>query len=308
MQKALLILFLAFTIPASSQSWAAPGATWYYDFSFPTWVGPFNYGYERIQNIGDTIINTKQYNKLQIYREWYDWQTQSMDDYYVPQLEFTRSDSGIVYYYRDSAEYVLYDFNAQPGDTWVLRGEFEGLQCDTGSVVVDSISYRIINGDTLRVLRTSPINWTSISFTYQPILEKLGGFANLLPYTICLSDIPQGYGLRCYSDSTGWMYHDPNWAFACDDITSVAEPIQSNPFTVVSDVQSHLLRLSGAPIKVGAVIQIYNPNGQLVQEEICDAENRVEVSFAPQAGGIYFVVVMGEEGRVSEKFFAGANE
>lgn len=302
MKKLLLFLFISVTIPSMGQSWAAPGATWYYDFSFPTWSGPFNQGYERIQNIGDTVINGRQYNKLQIYREWYDWQTQSMDDYYVPQLEFTRIDSGVVYYYRDSADYVLYDFNAQPGDTWVLRGEFEGLQCDTGSVVVDSISYRIINGDTLRVLRTSPINWTSISFTYQPILEKVGSLANLLPYTICLTDIPQGYSLRCYSDSTGWMYQNPNWTYPCDDIMSLDEPEQDVSFTITADVQSNSIKLNGALIKDGALIQVYDSYGRLLMEQSAVTNGSAELNLDISAGGIYFVMVITETNRVSQPF------
>ncbi len=306
MKKLLLILFAALTLPSFSQSWAAPGATWYYDLSIYTFPGLLD-GYERIQNIGDTVINSRQYNKLQIYREWYNPSTQTNDSYYVPQLEFTRSDSGVVYYYRDSADYVLYDFNAQPGDTWVLRNEFENSPCDTSSIIVDSISFRIINGDTLRALRTSPLNWTGITFYYPPLIEKIGGMANLFPYTMCITDIPQGNNLRCYSDSTGWTYQNPYWMFPCDDIMRVEEPIQSNSFTIISDVQSHMLTLTGTPIRVGTVIQIYNANGQLVLEKISESENSVQVNFAGVAGGIYFVTVTGEESRVSEKVWITGN-
>lgn len=302
MKKLLLILFAAITFPSYSQSWAAPGATWYYDFT--SWAMPMSQpGFERIQNIGDTIINSRQYNKLQIYREWYDASTQTTNSYYVPQLEFTRSDSGVVYYYRDSADYVLYDFNAQPGETWVLRNEFENTPCDTSSVVVDSISVMIINGDTLRTLRTSPLNWSGITFNYPPLVEKIGGLSNLFPYTMCITDLPQGYGLRCYMDSTGWMYQSPNWPYACDDIMSVREPVPHVPFSVIPDLQSHVLTLSGAPIRTGAVIQIYNANGQLLLEEISDSENTLQVNFAGVPGGIYFVTVNGEKSRVSERFF-----
>jgi hypothetical protein len=301
MKKLLLVLFVAATLPSFAQSWAAPGATWYYDFT--VYAMPFpQYGYERIQNIGDTVIGSYQYNKLQIFRAWYDQQNQQVMSYTLPQLEFTRADSGVVYYYRDSADYVLYDFNAQPGETWVLRNEFEGTMCDTSSIVVDSIATVIINGDTLRVLRTSPVNWSGITFYYERMIEKIGSLANLFPYTMCVTDIPQGYGLRCYSDSTGWIYQSPNWAYACDDIMSVEEPAQEETFSIIPDMQLHKLTLTGSVIKVGAMIQVYNSNGQLVAEEISKGQGSVEINLAVE-GGVYFVTVVGEEGRVSGKVF-----
>jgi hypothetical protein len=305
MKKLLLFLFISAALPGMSQSWAAPGATWYYDFMTPT--PPLYYGYERIQNIGDTIINSKQYNKLQIFRVWYDTSTQITNTYYVPQLEFTRADSGVVYYYRDSADYVLYDFNAQPGDTWVLRGEFEGLWCDTSSVVVDSISVRIINGDTLRALRTSPVNWTGITFHYPPLVEKLGSMANLFPYTMCMSDIPQGYNLRCYSDSTGWMWQNPNWLYPCDDIMSVQDPVQNESFAIVYDLQSHAIKLNGALIKDGALIHVYDSYGRLVAEEFASTSGSAELHLNAAAGGIYFVSVCSEGIQASQPFFMSNN-
>jgi hypothetical protein len=284
-----------------SQSWAAPGATWYYDFVsfFPS----SSNGYERIQNIGDTIINSRQYNKLQIYREWFEQSTQSTNSYYVPQLEFTRVDSGVVYYYRDSADYILYNFNAQPGETWVLRGEFEGLWCDTSSVVVDSIATVIMNGDTLRVLRTSPVNWSGITFNYPRIIEKIGSLANLLPYTVCLTDIPQGYNLRCYSDSSGWMYQNPNWSYPCDDILSVNEPVQNESFTIIHDLQSNTITLNGAMIKDGSLIQVYDSYGRLRKEDFARSNGSVELNLDAAAGGIYFVSVYTEGIRASQSFF-----
>lgn len=302
MKKLLLILFIAASVPSIGQSWAAPGATWYYDFTAFIFPQPQS-GFERIQNIGDTVINSRQYNKLQIYRQWYDQSTQTTNTYYVPQLEFTRVDSGVVYYYRDSADYVLYDFNAQPGDTWVLRNEFENTPCDTSSIVVDSISIMIINGDTLRTLRTSPVNQAGITFNYPPLVEKIGGLANLFPYTMCITDLPQGYGLRCYSDSTGWMYQSPTWPYACDDIMSVREPAPSTTFTVVPDALSHTLTLTGTLIRAGAVIQVYNSSGQLVLEEMARSGNNAVLNFAAATGGIYFVTVTAENSRVSVPFF-----
>lgn len=290
MKNFLLALFISFSVSSFAQSWAAPGATWYYDLTI--YAMPFpQYGYERIQNIGDTIIGTHQYNKLQIFRSWYNAQAQQTTNYTLPQLEFTRADSGVVYYYRDSAEYVLYNFNAQPGETWVLRNEFDWTTCDTASVVVDSIATTIINGDTLRVLRTSPVSFNGITFMYPRIIEKIGSLANLLPYTLCVTDIPQGYNLRCYSDSTGWTYHNPNWTYACDDLLGVQDIQQQQSFTVYQDMQSQTLTLSGTQIQSGSLIQIYDSRGLLVQQMNSQNSGSTVLNVAGLPSGIYYVSV-----------------
>lgn len=290
MKNFLLALFISFSVSSFAQSWAAPGATWYYDLTI--YAMPFpQYGYERIQNIGDTIIGTHQYNKLQIFRSWYNAQAQQTTNYTLQQLEFTRADSGVVYYYRDSAEYVLYNFNAQPGETWVLRNEFEWTQCDTASVVVDSIATTVINGDTLRVLRTSPVSFNGITFMYPRIIEKIGSLANLLPYTLCVTDIPQGFNLRCYSDSTGWTYHDPNWTFACDDLLGMHEAQQQQFFTLYQDMQSQTITLSGTQIQSGSLIQIYDSRGILVQQMNSQNSGSTVLNVAGLPSGIYYVSV-----------------
>ncbi len=301
MKNFILALFLSFSVSSFAQSWAAPGATWYYDLTI--YAMPFpQYGYERIQNIGDTIIGTHQYNKLQIFRSWYNPQAQQTTNYTLPQLEFTRADSGVVYYYRDSAEYVLYNFNAQPGETWVLRNEFEWTQCDTASVVVDSIATTIINGDTLRVLRTSPVSFNGISFLYPRIIEKIGSLANLLPYTLCVTDIPQGYNLRCYSDSTGWTYHNPYWTYACDDLLGMHDVQQQQFFTLYQDMQSQTITLSGSQIQSGSLIQIYDSRGLLVQQMNSQNSGSTVLNVAGLPSGIYYVSVTSGNSFASKPF------
>lgn len=300
MKKLLLLSVLVISTQSFAQSWAAPGATWYYDFQYFQLTG-----FERIQNMGDTMIGAYQYNKLQIYRQWYDMANQQTGNYTLPQYEFTREDSGVVYYYRDSADYVLYDFNAQAGDTWVLRNEFSGTPCDTSSVVVDSTAITVINGDTLRVMRTSPLNWNGITFQYPRIVEKIGSFANLFPYTMCVTDIPQGYGLRCYTDSSGWTYHNPAFSSSCDDMMGIHENTSQSALTVIPDLQSRVLKLRGSAIQNGSVIQIYNSNGQLIAQQASETVNAIEVNLPINSSGIYFVTVTKGQSRVSVPFYAG---
>jgi hypothetical protein len=302
MKKLLFFLLLAAALPSFGQSWAAPGATWYYDFQYFAMTG-----YERVQKIGDTTINNLQYDKLQIFRSYYDQSSQMYGSYYVSQLEFTRADSGVVYFYRDSVDYVLYDFNAQTGDTWLLHGEpqFNGGPCDTGSVVVDSVSSMIVNGDTLRIKHTSPVNWNGITF-FMPVAEKIGGMANLLPTAICVTDVPQGYNLRCYSDSTGWTYQNPNWNYACDDMMGVDEANPQETFSLIYNNDANLLTLTGEQIIMGAVIEVFDARGQLIQRVTAASNHTVNLNLPGVAAGVYMVNVTTNQFHSSQKFFVDA--
>ncbi|HTL81210.1 MAG TPA: T9SS type A sorting domain-containing protein [Bacteroidia bacterium] len=290
-----LIVFICCCPFAKAQSWAAPGATWYYNFQYFS-----QEGYERIQNTGDTVINSKQYNKLQIYRQFFDQSSQTSGSYYVSQLEFTREDSGVVYNYRDSADYVLYDFNAQPGDHWVVHGDpqFQTGICDTESIYVDSISTTVINATTLRVLYTSsPGN--KITFM-GPIIEKIGCSAYMFPYQNCVTDVPEGYGLRCYLDSANWNYHDPYYAnmtqlFGCDYITDVHSYQVDQAFEIFPQPANTSITI-GIPgfASRNEIIFIKDAEGKILKT-IPITSSRQQLSVEDLADGIYFISSSGND-------------
>lgn len=307
MKKLLLILLLFSAIPSFSQSWAAPGATWYYDFQYFACTG-----FERIQKTGDTIIEGRQYDKLEIFRKWRCFNPSDSGSYTIPQLEFTRAVNGIVYIYRDSADYVLYDFNAQAGDSWVVRAEtiMNSGVCDTGTVVTDSATTVIINGDTLRKIYTQPFdpNFPMMSF-YFPVVEKIGGLANLFPYQMCLTDIPQGYGLRCYFDSTGWTYHGPTYSnTSCDDMTGIHESITlANPLNIITDPSGHKITVISPQLNQGALLRIYDFRGQVMLEQSVYTAGSVELYFPSESSGIYFLTIFSENFFGSRSFIYAGN-
>lgn len=291
MKKLLLFFLLLTAAPAFAQSWAAPGATWYYDYIY------FNCtGFERIQRVGDTLIQGHQYDKLETFRKWRCIMPLDSGEYTVPAWAYTRIVNNQVLLWRDSADYVLYDFNAQPGTTWMsaVQMPFPIPPCDTGTLYCDSISYLYVNGDTLKMVYTHPIDVFSLTYwNNMPVIEKIGGLSNLFPIPMCVADIPQGFNLRCYSDSSGWNWHNPNFTSSCDDMTGLPDhPGENvNAVTIFADALLQKLTVTSALLKNGSVIRVYDCRGQLLLEENAETNGSAELNFATVNTGVYFITV-----------------
>lgn len=307
MKKLLLFLSLLTSGTAFAQSWAAPGATWYYNYTY------FNCtGFERIQRVGDTIIQGHQYDQLETYRKWRCIMPLDSGEYTEPMRAFTRDDNGRVLLWRDSVDYVLYDFNAVPGSTWqaAVQMQITVTPCDTGTLYCDSVSYMIANGDTLKMLYTHPLDWFTLNYTsYMPVVEKIGALSNLFPMPMCVADLPQGFILRCYSDSSGWSWQNPNITSTCDDMLSVGDISGEDvsAVTIASDPLLHKLTVKSALLKTGSVLRVYDCRGQLLLEENADADGSAELNFSVQNTGIYFVTVTNGNSFGSASFWYAGN-
>ena len=194
MKKIKLICFLTFLnlIQIKAQtSWAAPQATWYFTFDH------FAYGaYVKIEKVGDTLINGINCDVLQKTRIGYDYSSSFWDTVNLGREYTCVSLNGdTVFCFRNNHFYILYAFNAVPGNTWYVGGN--NINCDTiGKIRVDSIGTEIINSDTLRYLWTSPYANSRYSFSGK-IIEKLGCFGYMFPEPTCAVDGNEGGPFRC---------------------------------------------------------------------------------------------------------------
>ncbi|RLD18603.1 MAG: hypothetical protein DRI69_10020 [Bacteroidetes bacterium] len=191
-QKCMLLVLALYVCQLTAQSDFAPlGAAWTYTYvdhipMFPT--------YRPIVFVVEDIVT---------------WQGHLCSKIIVPEPPvngdfdtlylFDRNDS--VYYWSDfSVSFeLLYDFTAEPDDSWTIEGlsvtdttEFDPFL----TVFIDSINFSIYNNDTLRVMHHAP----SMYFDWgNAIIEGLGSDGFMLPI-FGLYESRLG-GLRCYSDA-----------------------------------------------------------------------------------------------------------
>lgn len=151
MKATLVSFFILFLCSNSNaQVWGHAGATWHYDY------GLFSGGLSTIEYVGDTTISNYTAQKLEVtYQEIYPQQngTTILGPSYTSNY-FTRYSGDSVFWYTQGQFYLLYDFGASPGDSWVIQETTSpGFLCDSTSVVevVDAGTVQI-NGQSLRYI------------------------------------------------------------------------------------------------------------------------------------------------------------
>ena len=290
--KILLTLLFAvlvqFCFGQNQNEWAPEGATWHYSYNNFSITG-----YIEIKYIGDSLIDGKVCKVLEKKLYSYDYVTTISDTINLG-LELTYSDSNKVYYYRFDQFFVLYNFNAQPGDWWEIAGWSIPGSCDSiGKIEVDSIGTIVINSDTLKYLKISrkdSSDWQLGSI----IVEKIGCIDHYMfpePF-MCALDMDEGGGpFRCYFDNTFGLYQS-GIASACDYITSIDYlDYPNNNLIIYPNPVKNILNINwDDKINRQLNIKIFNLTGQLVLETNIEKDNKnqyIDLSTLPS--NIYLI-------------------
>jgi hypothetical protein len=307
MKRILLIIFSVIVFaPGKTQPWAATGATWHYEFDdyvfCPPWY-PYGIGYVKISKTVDTVIAGKNCDVL-LKERWLHGCWGGGNLYVNLGYEYTYLDSGKVYRYINGHFTVLYDFNKNAGEYWLIEGD--STMCPNpfsrDTVWVQNTGTVIINSDTLKQLTLywnfqSPPNWM---FLYSPMIaEKIGPLGYMFPETNCIADYWEGGLLRCYTDSSGWSYQ-----------TNIAPYCEYYP-SGVNEFHDQF-SLSPSPNPTSGKFQITNAKHQISKVEITDvlgrevkslkvAKSKVEIDLTGEPLGLYFVRVWDEKGNTSIK-------
>lgn len=185
-----IFIFLFITVTVFGQDFSPVGAKWHY--SFPEFSSP-NQGYIMAESIKDTTVLGKNAKKLTI-------------THFPPtsspislQSEIVFSDSNKVYLFVYNQFRLLYDFNANQGDTiYVTEPYYSGNNLDTLiPVLIDSTKNEIIGGILKKVQYITSLG-TSWYFGFK-IIQDIGSDNYLLPYFAAADPAPGPF--RCYSDS-----------------------------------------------------------------------------------------------------------
>jgi hypothetical protein len=205
------------------------GAKWHVglieSFFFP------NQGYILIESVGDTVISGKNCRILTQTRYYSNGTSSGLDPL------FMYEDSGKVYNYFINDFYTLYDFNAQPGDTWTVVMPYPSPFASWNNpdslvkIIVDSISTTVIGGQSLKTLyvHSDSNDW----YFLNPIIENIGSMSGLFPYIYDWmdSDLPL---LRCYEDST--IYFQTNPSVDCELLITSIAPIHIEKNLTISPI------------------------------------------------------------------------
>lgn len=244
------------------QPFPADGANWHYDFS-----NGADEGYVNISHIGDTTLQGKYTSIVQKDRHRY---SHLQDEYYYDNLgtDFFHFDGDRVYVYRHEQFYVLWDFTAVPGDSWLIPGSFDA-GCDTTAMVtVVASGDTLIQGQKLRYIELQTDDEVQNHWAYHGIIvERIGPLHDYLfpsPTSHCVVDMFEGGALRCYQDDDYPLF-ETGLAPACDFMVGLNEMpdettfmLAPNPASKRVNIRFHLQEES----HVSA--QLFDLNGSLL--------------------------------------------
>ena len=221
MRKFLFLLsFGLMSLCINAQVWVDSGAVWHYDYSNLSTGGYVKYVYEK-----DTLILNKVCQKISKSTMDFYFDINGILHYWGETKwgsNYTYVSGDTVFYYRDNQFFVMYNFGASVGDTWIVSTTNEyGFCNDTSSVEVTETGTMLINGISLRYinLRPTPNSLVGLKGKY---VERIGCISTgiddlqtLFPSEYQCDSFPYEeefplYQFRCFEDQSFPLYNVAN--------------------------------------------------------------------------------------------------
>ncbi len=288
-KKAILILTLiSFPFIGTSQTWIETGATWHYN-----WSNISSGGFEKIEYIKDTLIDNKLCNKLTPvnYHFVYD-QNNILHLISQDTLEsrYTYVNGDTVFHIVNDTFEMLYNFGAQPGDTWNFYTDPNSSQCGPSGVLVDSIGTININNTNYRWIALSSLPNSRISIEGK-VIEYIGAMEDYL--------FPSGkncddgiaiefnqYDFSCYEDDNFPLYNisnrDCEYYLLVSGISELESTYRFHPNPTQGNV--HISRSSNSEIE----IKVHNSTGKEVYS-VFTTKNEIDLNLIELNEGVYFI-------------------
>jgi len=301
----LATLFMSRHSLHAQVEWAPIGATWHYTFR-----GGFGgeIEYLTLESIKDTIINDVNTKVLSqtIHRVDGDLDT-SLGNLYIYQ------DENQIYYWSNLEFELLYDFDADLGDTLKIKDPIDRMFHDPerdsiSYYIVDSLDVKEIGGETLNGLFLSPIDGQGSSdFQHGDwVYEKIGSQLYFIPVRITECDNECADVFRCYEDnSISYRAVD----YPCDTIverivsTRDSETLQNslqvyqNPIMSGNSLEFSVQASSKVTTDLGLIsFEVSDVSGRRIMPITVMQDREQRLSTAGFAPGIYFLIVHGRSG------------
>ena len=207
--KRIITLFLLFiSITTQGQVWVDHGATWYYD-----WSG-FLPAFDKIEYVGDTIIQSKNCQKLKTTGYKFapaQYGGDLINTYYG--FNFTHVSGDTVFYLVNGSFHILYNFGAHVGDRWDLGIDTNQTWCTHSLVEVQSTGSTLINGQSCEWISVITLPYSSAGLSGK-IYKRFGAVDDYLFPTPrnCDSAIVEwnDYNFSCFEDDSFTLYNVTN--------------------------------------------------------------------------------------------------
>lgn len=308
MKKLSFIILLSVSFSAQSQVWIAQNAIWHYDFQFIGDLGYYTYEYT-----GDSLVSGQMCQVIEHKKHNFghtpppDYQlvygnTQTVGHYYT----YVSGDT--VFYENNGEFFILVDFGANIGDSWIISTTNSGMMCndtsrvevvDTGSVIINSSSYRTV---TLETIQGSSYGLSGL------YVERFG--------LINTNTTSQLFPLQLNCDTmTIVEYYQVTFKCFEDDLFTLYNPSQEDcdwPKNYASIVEGQVSLINVFPNPVDEILQIdlpptvnqlhiYNSSGQQIMTMEVSSNSFVDAS--QLQAGTYFIQAIKDSGEIIRSEF-----
>lgn len=276
----VFLTFLSFSFSGISQNFAPIGAKWHY--SADDYSPPFNSNYILIESVKDTIVQGKNAKKL---NSTFFGGSGGSSPWAI---NIVYSDSNKVYLYRYNQFHLLYDFNANQGDTmYIIEPELGscGGNGDTLiEILVDSVKMENIGGVMKKVQYV-----TNLEFGWvigAKFIETVGSTHYLFPIHCTLPPIIDS--LRCYSDST----INYQLVVDCEELVTAINEYKKTEYTI----QTIVLNQLKLPDITGDFL-IYDLQGRIILSE----KIKTTINISNLNKGIYILILKTKDAQTKHK-------
>ncbi len=310
MRNTLLHLFIPISFAFAQQPYGK-NADWFLTFN-GNHMG-YGAGYGHVYHHKDSIIDGLEYQWMQHFLvtiirtgpnpEDLDYLSNGIANNF-----FYRTENNKVYYYSFdfSDSYLLFDFDAQIGDTVFFRDTLVYVDDSCthlpGYVVTDR-GTEMIDGKPMEYWDIDSIFWGGQFLEGNRIYRDMGVLhtAGTTSFRSCHTLFHEWnfYTIRCFTnDST--HYQNPSWNRDCDYFSALSvEALDSKPtWSVYPNPTNQTLNISGFPEGRKMSVSVLDLQGKMVGEYAVSNSETQSLNFGNLPVGMYLVRIVDETGRV----------
>lgn len=299
MKNLMTLIFCVLLTNGFGQVWIDSDAKWTFDYFNVAETGTWRWKYTH-----DTIILGHQSQIINATKYRYGGSGTSIINY---GNTFTYHSNDSVFYLKGDKFFLLYDFGAQIGDSWIVSIDtiFNACQdtaivqvVDTGIIIINGNEYRTITLETISESLYALNGLCVEKFGILPTTYENSNFGFLPGYQYCEGGPIIDYDLltfRCYEDLNFPTYNPTNKD--CDTLTSTNELIIED-FSIYPNPSNSTLHIDSPNLNI-INVKILDLNGRMIENQAYT--DKIDISNL--YNGIYLIKIQFNNGKEIVKTF-----